>query len=114
MKKEQIQVVSSFLSGDLADEDGDEYSPRSGPVLGALGQLVRQMEEEVTKLEGQRGGFTALEEAKQREITAVFPAVQTETNKVGLLGVEIAQLKASTEKMNVTLVQDGRSRSSTG
>eukprot|EP00450_Noctiluca_scintillans_P036784 CAMPEP_0194541510 /NCGR_PEP_ID=MMETSP0253-20130528/82322_1 /TAXON_ID=2966 /ORGANISM="Noctiluca scintillans" /LENGTH=711 /DNA_ID=CAMNT_0039388001 /DNA_START=64 /DNA_END=2196 /DNA_ORIENTATION=+ len=104
--EETRQVVLSFLSGDLSDDDGDEYNPRSGAILGALTQLVVQLQQELEKLTGQGSGYNALIEAKQKEITAVSVALQTKTNKVGVLGVEIAQLTSSVDKMNSTLIKD--------
>lgn len=106
--EETRQVVLSFLSGDLSDDDGDEYDPRSGAILGALTQLVKQLDQELQKLEGQESGYTALTEAKQKEIMAVSVALQTKTTKVGVLGVEIAQLTSSVDKMNATLIKDDK------
>ena len=88
---EQIQVVLSFLSGDLSDDDGDEYDPRSGAILGALTQLVKQLDQELQKLEGQGSGYTALIEAKQKEIMAVSVALQTKTTKVGTMPASMLQ-----------------------
>lgn len=104
--EETRQVVLSFLSGDLSDDDGDEYDPRSGAILGALTQLVKQLDQELQKLEAQGSGYTALIEAKDKEIMAVSVALQTKTTKVGVLGVEIAQLTSSVDKMNATLIKD--------
>jgi len=91
------QAVLAFLSG----EQGGEYAPQSGEIVGILKQLEDEMyadqKEMVATEDAAVKGYTDLMAAKKKEVAALSKSIEEKLNRVGELGVKIAMMKNDLE-----------------
>jgi len=85
--------VLAFLSG----QQGGEYAPASGEIVGILKQIGDEMQaaqdELVATEKGAVEAFESLLAAKKKEIAALSASIESKMARTGELGVEIANLK---------------------
>jgi len=100
------QDILSFLSG----EQSNEYSPQSGEIIGILEQMKETMEKNLVAAtsaeESAKKIYSELLAAKEKEIEALTPAIESKTVRVGELGVQIVQLKGDVSDTEATLKED--------
>jgi predicted nucleic acid-binding Zn-ribbon protein len=87
------QMLMSFLS----TEQGATYAPQSGEIVGILKQMRDTMDQDLADATAaEKAGiadFEKLMEANSKVIAASTDAIETKTQRVGELKVEIVQLK---------------------
>jgi len=100
------QYLVAFLSGSQADG----YAPKSGEITGILkemGGTMRKMLSETTATE--EAGIKSYEElmaAKSKEVEALTSSIETKTQTIGELGVQIVQMKDDLEDTEEALAAD--------
>lgn len=100
------EELMAFLEG----KQGAEYAPQSGQITGILKQMGDEMskglaeatatEEDAVKM------FEDLEAAKGKEIAAVTAKIESSLNRIGELGVSIAQMKNDLTDTEEALLAD--------
>jgi len=87
------QEVLAFLSG----QQGGEYAPASGEIVGILKQMSDTMgadeKDMVAQEEAAVKDYEALMAAKKKEIASLTKSIETKTARTGELGVEIATME---------------------
>jgi len=87
------QELLSFLSG--SQEEG--YAPQSGQILGILKQMGDEMAKGLADAtEAEEAAIKSYEElmkAKKKEVVALTKEIESKLERVGDLGVQIAQMK---------------------
>merc|ERR1712085_93714 len=93
MIESQRQEVLAFLSG----QQGGEYAPASGEIVGILKQMSDTMSADekdmVAKEEAAVKDNEALMSAKKKEVSSLTKSIEAKTARVGELGVEIATME---------------------
>jgi len=88
---DERQDILAFLSG------AQEYAPQSGQIVGILKQIEDEMKkgaaEAAAAEESAIKTYDALMAAKKKEVLALTKEIETKLERVGTLGVEIAQMK---------------------
>jgi chromosome segregation ATPase len=88
---DERQDILAFLSG------SSEYAPQSGQILGILKQMGDEMKKNAAEAAAAEADsiktFDALMAAKKKEVLALTKEIETKLERVGALGVEIAQMK---------------------
>merc|ERR1712194_802938 len=100
------QELLSFLSG----EQGGQYAPASGEIVGILKQLADEMAGDQKDLMGTEKtavqNFEALMAAKGKEVATLQKALEVKMARVGNLGVNIATMKNDLEDTGEALGED--------
>jgi len=98
--------VLSFLSG----EQGGEYAPASGEIVGILKQMEDEMAQDKKDLvateEAAVKTFEELMQAKKREKRALTKATMEKLDRLGDLSMEIAEMKNDKTDTARSLVKD--------
>merc|ERR1712113_1212720 len=101
---DERQDVLAFLSG------SQEYAPQSGQILGILKQMADEMKkgaaEAAAAEEAAIKTYDALMAAKKKEVAALTKEIETKLERVGALGVEIAQMKNDLGDTEEALIAD--------
>jgi chromosome segregation ATPase len=101
---DERQDVLAFLSG------SQEYAPQSGQILGILKQMADEMKkgaaEAAAAEEAAIKTYDALMAAKKKEVAALTKQIETKLERVGALGVEIAQMKNDLGDTEEALIAD--------
>merc|ERR1719264_1609469 len=88
---DERQDVLAFLSG------SQDYAPQSGQILGILKQMGDEMKKDAAEAaaaeEASIATYDTLMAAKKKEVLALTKEIETKLERVGALGVEIAQMK---------------------
>merc|ERR1740122_811378 len=99
-------ALSAFLSVDQSQK----YVPRSGEIVGILKQMKDTMEKnlaDVTGVEAQAiKDYDALMAAKAKEIAANTRAIETKTERLGLVSVDIVNLQEALDDTTKALRAD--------
>merc|ERR1719217_59086 len=111
----QLSVTAEMNSADrdmLADflEQGVNYAPRSGEIVGILKQMQEEMSAdlaEATKVENERiASYKGLVAAKTKEINACTKSIESKTARIGELGVALAGAENDLEDTKEGLAED--------
>jgi len=98
--------VLAFLSA----QQGSEYAPASGEIVGILKQMAEEMEGDLKSLtETEQAAIKSFEEttaAKKKEIEALSASIESKMTRVGELGVEIATMENDAEDTAESLAAD--------
>merc|ERR1712079_834392 len=101
---DERQDVIAFLSG------SQEYAPQSGQILGILKQMGDEMKKGAAEAAAAEADaiktFDALMAAKKKEVLALTKEIETKLERVGNLGVEIAQMKNDLGDTEEALIAD--------
>jgi len=101
---DERQDVIAFLSG------SQEYAPQSGQILGILKQMGDEMKKGAAEAAAAEADaiktFDALMAAKKKEVLALTKEIETKLERVGTLGVEIAQMKNDLGDTEEALIAD--------
>jgi len=101
---DERQDVMAFLSG------SQEYAPQSGQILGILKQMGDEMKKGAAEAAAAEADsiktFDALMAAKKKEVLALTKEIETKLERVGTLGVEIAQMKNDLGDTEEALIAD--------
>merc|ERR1712113_1129419 len=101
---DERQDVLAFLSG------SSEYAPQSGQILGILKQMGDEMKKGAAEAAAAEADsiktFDALMAAKKKEVLALTKEIETKLERVGTLGVEIAQMKNDLGDTEEALIAD--------
>jgi len=96
----------SFLSSGQAGQ----YAPSSGSVVGILKQMGDEMNKDLSEAteaeDGAVKNYESLMAAKKKEVLALTKAIETKLDRVGRLGVSIAQMKNDMGDTEAALVAD--------
>jgi len=96
--------LTAFLSG------GNNYAPQSGQILGILKQMGDTMTatlKDVTDAEnGAIATYDQLMKAKTAEVEALTASIETKTQRIGELGVEIVGMKNDLSDAEESLLED--------
>mmetsp|Transcript_142439 Transcript_142439/g.455287 ORF Transcript_142439/g.455287 Transcript_142439/m.455287 type:complete len:722 (+) Transcript_142439:59-2224(+) len=88
------QEVLAFLSS----KEGDEYAPQSGEITGILKTIKDEMfAEEQETMATEAAALKSYEElmaAKKKEVAALSKAIEEKLERIGALGVKIAEMKS--------------------
>jgi len=110
MSTSDREMLASFLALDSQDEDGEDYVPQSGQILGIQKQMKDEMQKDLSDLESEEasrvGICDSLVAAKTKEIGAASNAIEAKTGRIGDLAVEIATLKNDLEDTSEALAED--------
>merc|ERR1719424_2453548 len=97
-------VLTAFLS------TSTEYAPASGEIVGILKQLLEDMEKELAEItEAENAAiaeFESLTAAKEKEIQANTEAIESKTERLGSVAVEVVNLKNDLEDTQDSLAED--------
>merc|ERR1719502_1849722 len=100
------QELVAFLSG----EQGSGYAPQGGEITGILKELGESMSkslaEATTTEEAAIKTFDELVAAKKKEADSLTAAIETKTQRVGELAVEIVQMKNDLSDTQAALLED--------
>merc|ERR1712194_695865 len=100
------QELLSFLSG----EQGGQYAPASGEIVGILKQLADEMagdqKDMINTEESAVQNYEALMAAKKKEVATLQKALEVKMARVGNLGVNIATMKNDLEDTGEALSED--------
>merc|ERR1711957_583738 len=100
------QELLSFLSG----EQGGQYAPASGEIVGILKQLADEMagdqKDMINTEESAVQNYEALVAAKKKEVATLQKALEVKMARVGNLGVDIATMKNDLEDTGEALSED--------
>jgi len=92
MQNYERQVLVSFLAG----KSTNGYSPASGQIVGILKNMKDTMVKELSEVKGAEAGaiktFDEMMAAKTHEVNANTKAIETKTQRIGDLGVEISAM----------------------
>jgi len=106
MANSDRQEVVAFLSG----QQGNDYSPASGEILGILKQMTDEMmkdqEELIATEKAAVEGYKGLMAAKQKEIGILQGSIEEKLSRVANLGVEIITMKNDQEDTAAALEGD--------
>merc|ERR1712079_835150 len=101
---DERQDVIAFLSG------SQEYAPQSGQILGILKQMGDEMKKGAAEAAAAEADaiktFDGLMAAKKKEVLALTKEIETKLERVGDLGVEIAQMKNDLGDTEEALIAD--------
>merc|ERR1712079_790848 len=101
---DERQDVIAFLSG------SQEYAPQSGQILGILKQMGDEMKKGAAEAAAAEAdaikGYDALMAAKKKEVLVLTKEIETKLERVGNLGVEIAQMKNDLGDTEEALIAD--------
>merc|ERR1740127_338379 len=97
-------LLASFLS------QGSGYVPQSGQIVGILKTLKDEMDKDLADATSEensaQGSFESLVASKKKEIEALTKAIQSKTQRIGELGVKIAQMENDLEDTQEGLSED--------
>merc|ERR1719199_623345 len=97
-------LLASFLS------EGNGYAPASGQIVGILKTLKDEMEKDLSDATAEENSaqtsFEGLVASKKKEIEALTKAIQSKTQRIGELGVKIAQMENDLEDTQEGLAED--------
>jgi len=100
------QEVLAFLSG----QQGNEYAPSSGEILGILKQMSDEMTKDQEELIATEtagvAGFKGLVAAKTKEIGVLQASIEEKLSRVADLGIKIATMKNDQEDTAAALEED--------
>jgi len=104
LMEDERQDVLAFLSG------SQEYAPQSGQIVG----ILKQMEDEMKKGAAEAAAaedasiktYDVLMAAKKKEVFALTKEIETKLERVGTIGVEIAQMKNDLGDTEEALIAD--------
>merc|ERR1719230_233203 len=100
------QTILSFLSG----TDSSEYAPQSGQITGILKTMGDEMSAglaDATKTEDKAiATYEGLMAAKTKEVNACQASIESKMQKVGDLGVAIAEMENDLEDTQEALAED--------
>lgn len=100
------QVLVSFLSG----KSTEGYAPQSGQITGILKEMQETMSKDLAEITATEAGsiktFDGLMSARSKEIDATTKAIESKTQRVGQLGVDIAAMKNDLSDTEAALMQD--------
>merc|ERR1712194_234629 len=106
MASSDRQELLAFLSG----EQGNDYAPASGEIVGILKTMADEMsvdqKDMIAAENSSVADFEALVAAKKKEVAALTKSIETKMARVGELGVEIATLKNDAEDTAESLEED--------
>merc|ERR1711935_652319 len=106
MANSDRQELLAFLSG----EQGNDYAPASGEIVGILKTMADEMaadqKEMISTEQGAVSDYEALIAAKKKEVSALTKSIEGKMQRVGDLGVEIATLKNDAEDTAESLEED--------
>jgi len=97
-------MLSAFLS------EGQGYAPKSGDITG----ILKQMEDSMVKDKGDivstetkaKADFEALVGAKEKEIEANSKAIESKTERLGQVGVDIVNLREDLDDTTKAMLED--------
>jgi len=102
------QSVLSFLAG--STDSSASYVPKSGEIVGILKQMKDTMEKELadTTAEEEKAiaDFEALAAAKTKEVEINTDAIETKTERLGQVSVEVVNLKEDIDDTSKGLAED--------
>merc|ERR1711957_35705 len=111
MANSDRQELLAFLSG----EQGNDYAPASGEIVGILKTMADEMaadqKEMISTEQGAVSDYEGLMAAKKKEVSALTKSIETKMGRVGELGVEIATLKNDAEDTAESLEEEKKVRS---
>merc|ERR1719469_1313158 len=100
------QELLAFLSG----EQGSDYAPASGEIVGILKTMADEMsvdqKDMIAAEQSSASGYEGLMAAKKKEVAVLTRSIETKMQRVGDLGVEIATLKNDAEDTAESLEED--------
>merc|ERR1719473_2527801 len=102
------ELITSFLT--QGQGEASSYVPQSGQITGILKQMTDTMEASLEKATSEENAavkdFNALVAAKTKEINALTKEVESKTQRIGELGVELVTLKEDLDDTTKSLVED--------
>jgi len=100
------QVLVSFLSG----RSIEGYAPQSGQITGILKQMKDTMSKDLAGVTAAEQGsietFDGLISAKSNEIESTTKGIESKTQRIGQLGVDVAAMKNDLSDTQAALLQD--------
>jgi hypothetical protein len=99
-------ILTSFLS----DENGEQYAPASGEIVGILKQMGDTMAKDIADLIAQEEEaikqYNELMAAKQKEVDSLTKAIEEKTKRVGEVGIELVDLKEDLDDTTKAMLED--------
>jgi len=109
-KQDMIEVDRRNLLAFFDAQQGGEYAPASGEIVGILKTMAEEMQGDLKALtETEQAAVKSFEEttaAKEKEIVALSAAIESKMTRTGELGVEIATLENDAEDTAESLAVD--------
>jgi len=104
LMEDERQDVLAFLSG------SQEYAPQSGQIVGILKQMEVEMKKGAAEAAAAEDAsiktYDVLMAAKKKEVLALTKEIETKLERVGTIGVEIAQMKNDLGDTEEALIAD--------
>merc|ERR1719253_755791 len=103
---DQQAVVTSFLSG----EQGEDYAPASGQIVGILKQMKDTMSADLEKAVAEEKaaikGYNELKAAKEKEVEALTEEIESKTVRSGEKAVEVVNMKNDLDDTAKGMLED--------
>jgi len=100
------QELLAFLSG----SSSSDYAPQSGEIVGILktlgDEMVKALEEATTEESEAIANFESLVAAKQKELSSLQQQIEERMERIGTIGVEVAETGEDLENTKETLAED--------
>merc|ERR1719478_1942014 len=97
-------LLASFL------QDGENYAPKSGEIVGILKQMHDEMSKDFADATSEENSaiadFDSLVATKKKEIDALTSGIESKTQRVGDLGVKLAEQENDLEDTKEGLADD--------
>jgi len=109
-RQSQLNSGKQELLAFLSNEQGSEYEPQSGEIMGTLGEIKNEMEEDRKDLiheeDDAEHAFEDRMGSKKKEVGALGKSIENKLERVGELGVKIASMKGDLEDSSGSLAED--------
>lgn len=98
---DQRDLLAFLDQSSGSSDEGTEYAPGTGQILGILKQMLDEFEgnlkEAVSAEESAKAGFAELKASKEKEIEVATESIETKMSRSGELAVSIVQAKSGAE-----------------
>jgi len=112
LSKRQSQLSSGKqeLLAFLSNDQGSEYEPQSGEIMGTLSEIKNDMEDDTKDMihdeDEAEHKFEDRMGSKKKEVGALGKSIENKLTRVGELGVKIASMKGDLEDSSGSLAED--------
>jgi len=109
-RQSELSADKQELLAFLSNEQGSEYEPQSGEIMGTLSEIKANMEDDKKDMikdeDEAEHKFEDRMSSKKKEVGVLGKSIENKLNRVGELGVKIAAMKSDLEDSSGSLAED--------
>jgi len=109
-RESRLSADKKELLAFLSNEQGSEYQPQSGEILGTLSEIKNDMKDDEKDMvhdeDETEHTFEGRMVSKKKEVGALGKSIESKLERVGNLGVKIASMKGDLEDSSGSLAED--------